>query len=40
MINKRELELLTAALEKLEEGESRLPEFTPAFDEEERLGAR
>ncbi len=33
MINKRELDLLKAALVKLEEGESGLPEFTPAFDE-------
>ena len=34
MINKRELQLLKTALEKLEEGESGMPEFTPAFDEE------
>ncbi len=34
MINKRELELLRAALEKLEEGSSDLPAFTPSFDDE------
>jgi hypothetical protein len=34
MINKRELELLQAALIKLEEGTSGLPEFTPSFDED------
>jgi len=33
MINKRELALLRDALATLEEGESRLPEFTPAFDD-------
>ena len=33
MINKRELALLQDALATLEEGESRLPEFTPAFDD-------
>ena len=32
MINKRELELLGSALQKLEEGASALPDFTPAFD--------
>ena len=32
MINKRELELLASALQKLEEGTSELPDFTPAFD--------
>jgi len=32
MINKRELELLGSALQKLEEGTSQLPDFTPTFD--------
>lgn len=34
MINKRELELLTSALERLAAGTSELPEFTPTFDTE------
>ena len=34
MINKRELDLLRAALEKLEEGSANLPTFTPSFDED------
>lgn len=32
MINKREIDLLRAALEKLEEGSAKLPAFTPEFD--------
>jgi len=34
MINKRELELLHVALEKLEEGSVGLPAFTPSFDDD------
>ena len=34
MINNSELELLGRALQKLEEGASELPDFTPAFDTE------
>ncbi len=34
MINKRELDLLRIALDKLEEGSADLPEFTPSFDED------
>jgi tyrosine decarboxylase/aspartate 1-decarboxylase len=33
MINKQELDILRAALDKLEEGSADLPEFTPSFDE-------
>ncbi|MGB5629100.1 MAG: pyridoxal-dependent decarboxylase [Woeseiaceae bacterium] len=33
MINKQELDILRAALDKLEEGSVDLPEFTPSFDE-------
>jgi tyrosine decarboxylase / aspartate 1-decarboxylase len=33
MINKQELALLRAALDKLEEGNANLPDFMPAFDE-------
>lgn len=38
MINKRELELLRTALEKLEEGNVGLPAFTPTFDDEAVAG--
>ncbi len=38
MINKRELDLLRAALEKLEEGSANLPTFTPSFDEDAVAG--
>ena len=34
MINKRELELLTSALDRLAAGAAELPEFTPTFDPE------
>jgi len=34
MINKRELDLLRTALDKLEEGATGLPAFTPVFDED------
>ena len=38
MINQRELELLGSALQKLEEGTSDLPDFTPAFDTKRAAG--
>jgi len=38
MINKQELALLRAALDKLEEGNANLPDFTPAFDEDAVAG--
>ena len=38
MINKQELDLLRAALDKLEEGNANLPDFTPAFDEDAVAG--
>lgn len=38
MINKRELELLGAALDKLEEGSAELPAFTPSFDDDAVAG--
>lgn len=38
MINKRELELLRTALEKLEEGSVGLPAFTPTFDDDAVAG--
>ena len=38
MINQRELELLGSALQKLEEGTSGLPDFTPTFDTQRAAG--
>ncbi len=38
MINKQELDILRAALDKLEEGSADLPEFTPSFDEDAVAG--
>ena len=38
MINKREIELLQAALGKLEEGSAELPAFTPSFDDDAVAG--